>query len=213
MQFFKNISLKTLTLAMLCGFVTAVLFSFAGFQAKSNVLRQNVLRLHILANSDSAADQALKLQVRNRLLAETAELFKAAQSKAEAMQQAKQRLPQLKQLAEEELRRHGCSDSVTVELGKSSFNTRHYNGFSLPAGEYDAVRVLIGKAQGHNWWCVLFPALCVPAATNSRGLEQAVPANAAEIAEQPQHYRVAFKSAEIYEEVKVTLKKLLKSNS
>lgn len=213
MQFFKNISLKTLTLAMLCGFVTAVLFSFAGFQAKSNVLRQNVLRLHILANSDSAADQALKLQVRNRLLAETAELFKAAQSKAEAMHQAKQHLPQLKQLAEEELRRHGCSDSVTVELGKSSFNTRHYNGFSLPAGEYDAVRVLIGRAQGHNWWCVLFPALCVPAATNSRGLEQAVPANAAEIAEQPQHYRVAFKSAEIYEEVKVTLKKLLKSNS
>lgn len=213
MQFFKNISVKTLTLAMLCGFVTAVLLSFAGFQAKCNVLRQNVLRLHILANSNSAADQALKLTMRDRLLKETAGLFETAQSKDQALQKAQQFLPQLKQLAEDELRRHGCNDPVTVELGKSEFNTRHYTGFSLPAGEYDAVRVLIGNAEGKNWWCVLFPALCVPAATENKGLEQAVPKKAAEIAEQPQHYKIAFKSAELYEEVKVKIQKIFKNEN
>lgn len=198
---FKNISLKTLTLAMAFGFVAAVLFSFAGFEAKCNNLRQNVLRLHILAQSDSVEDQALKLKVRDRILKETAGLFETAENKEQALKKAALQLPTLQAIAADELQKNGCNATVRVELEKTQFNTRHYSGFSLPAGPYDAVRVLIGEAKGQNWWCVLFPAMCVPAAENRQELEKSVAPGAAQIAENAQEYKIAFKAVEIYEKL------------
>lgn len=198
---FQNISFKTLTLSMAFGFVTAVLFSFAGFEAKCNNLRQNVLRLHILAQSDSAEDQALKLKVRDRILKETANLFETAANKEQALKKAAQQLPLLQAIAVNELQKNGCNAAVRVELAKTQFNTRHYADFSLPAGEYDAVRILIGEAKGQNWWCVLFPAICVPAAENQQELEKSVAPGAAQIAKNAEEYKIAFKAVEIYEKL------------
>ena len=110
-------------------------------------LYDGVLRLHILANSDSESDQQLKLRVRDRVL-----------------QTAQQLLGQLEQAAQQEVWRSGSDQKVTAYLTRMYFDTREYEDFTMPAGVYQAVRFTIGKGEGHNWWCVLFPQMCIPTA-------------------------------------------------
>ncbi len=150
--------------ALAAGLLLAILFSFTGFAARCEDLSQRVLRLHVLANSDSEEDQALKLEVRDRILQESAGLLDGVQTKEEAETLVQQAMPQLLAAAQDEVARHGYSYPVTMELGPSFFGTRVYEDITLPAGTYQALRIKIGKAEGHNWWCVLFPSLCLPAA-------------------------------------------------
>lgn len=153
--------------ALATGLLLAILFSFTGFAARCEDLSQRVLRLHVLANSDSEEDQALKLEVRDRILQESAGLLDGVQTKEEAEVHVQQAMPQLLAAAQDEVARQGYSYPVTMELGPSSFGTRVYEDVTLPAGTYQALRIKIGKAEGHNWWCVLFPSLCLPAAEES----------------------------------------------
>lgn len=120
-----------------------------------------VIRLHVLANSDSADDQALKLTVRDALLGEAAALTEGCRSRAEAEERLASHIELLRERAESALRARGCDDPVTVTVGKESYPTREYEAVRLPAGEYTSLRVMIGEAEGQNWWCVLFPPLCV----------------------------------------------------
>jgi stage II sporulation protein R len=121
---------------------------------------EQVVRLHVLANSDSEADQALKLQVRDAVLAEMPSLFVGAQSQAEALQVVKRHLPKLERLAKRVVTEAGYDYSVKASVGVFAFPDRTYGDVTLPAGPYEALRLEIGKAQGANWWCVLFPPLC-----------------------------------------------------
>ncbi len=121
---------------------------------------QNVLRLHVLANSDDPADQNLKLRVRDRLLRESGEMFRDSQSLADTRMILDENRENLTRAAEEEIALAGYDYSVSIETGKFSFPIRQYENISLPAGEYEAVRVKIGQAEGENWWCVMFPPLC-----------------------------------------------------
>lgn len=132
--------------------------------ARHSAVRSHTLRLHILANSNSSVDQALKLAVRDAILEQAGSQLSGAATKEEAMQKARDALPEIRNAAQEELARHGCNDPVSVRLENLFFSTREYEGFTLPAGRYDAVRVEIGRHEGRNWFCVLFPPLCVPAA-------------------------------------------------
>ena len=125
-------------------------------------LRSKVLRLHILANSDSDEDQRLKLLVRDELL--ESGILDGADSLSEAEAAALEKLPEITALAEEVLRRNGSSEAVTAELTDMWFDERVYGDITMPAGEYRALRIRIGEAQGHNWWCVMYPPLCIPAA-------------------------------------------------
>lgn len=134
----------------------------AEFQHAAETVQKEVLRLHILAASDDAEDQQLKLAVRDRILKE-AEAFQIGESKNSVESQLQKQLPTIAAMAEDELRKYNCSDTVTVELCRDYFSTRVYEDFTLPAGEYDALRIIIGEGEGKNWWCVLFPSLCVPA--------------------------------------------------
>lgn len=127
-------------------------------------VRSHTLRLHILANSDSAADQALKLDVRDAILARAGSMLTGAATKQEALEKAAEALPEIQAAARDEIARQGYDYPVTVRLENRFFATRAYDGFTLPAGMYDAVRVEIGQSAGRNWFCVLFPPLCVPAA-------------------------------------------------
>lgn len=120
----------------------------------------NLIRLHVIANSDTATDQALKLKVRDRILAETRPLLEKVSGTEEAARILKASLPRLQAAAQDELRRHGSTYPVQVEMGRFSFPTRAYGTKILPAGEYEAVRVVIGRGNGRNWWCVIFPPLC-----------------------------------------------------
>lgn len=137
---------------------------FSAFAQKCESIREDTLRLHILANSDSEADQQLKLLVRDQILSETSQLFSGSESHEEAVAAAKEALPQMLDAARHILREQGYDYAVSGNVIPLYFDTRQYNQVILPAGVYDAVQIRIGEAEGKNWWCVLFPPLCVGAA-------------------------------------------------
>ena len=124
-----------------------------------------VIRLHVIANSDDDGDQALKMQVRDAVLSVTTEALDGCTDRAEAEKRLTDLLPTLTATAKRALREKGCEDEVTVTLGQEDYPTRHYDSFCFPSGEYLSLRVMIGAAQGQNFWCVLFPPLCMSAAT------------------------------------------------
>lgn len=123
-------------------------------------LSRELVRLHVVAESDSSADQSMKLSVRDRVLETAEKLTDGSKSAAEAHARLSAGLGQLSAAAEDVLRENGSSCSVRVSLEDEYFPTTEYDSFSLPAGRYRALRVSIGRAEGHNWWCVVFPQLC-----------------------------------------------------
>ena len=130
-------------------------------------IKTDTLRLHIIANSDSDFDQELKLKVRDRVLEYTGELFAEVSGKTEAEALAEYSSDEIKNIAEEVIAENGADYSVSVEITNMWFETRSYDGFTLPAGDYDAVRIIIGAGEGHNWWCVMYHQLCIPGAENA----------------------------------------------
>ena len=157
--------------ALATGLLLAILFSFTGFAAQCEDVSHRVLRLHILANSDTAEDQELKLQVRDRILQGSAGLLDGVKGLEEAQERVEAAMPVLLEAAQDEISQRGYDYSVSMELASTAFNTRVYGDVTLPAGTYQALQVKIGEAEGKNWWCVLFPALCLPAAEDPAQLE------------------------------------------
>ena len=129
-------------------------------------LREELIRLHVVAASDSDEDQALKLRVRDAVVESLedalADLTDAEQAKA----YLQENLPKIENLANQVLQEAGCTDTVQVSLAVEEFATRVYDTFTLPAGLYDSLRIIIGEGEGHNWWCVVFPSLCIPATSD-----------------------------------------------
>ena len=126
-------------------------------------LSDKVVRLHVLANSDSEEDQALKLKVRDRILAYAEPLLASAGDRREAEALLRGQVLELERVAAGEIQANGYDYSVTIELEDTVFPTREYEGFTLPAGKYLALRAIIGAGEGRNWWCVVFPPLCAAA--------------------------------------------------
>lgn len=127
----------------------------------------NVLRLHVIANSDSEDDQNLKLLVRDAVLAEAQILLCNVYDRAKAEETVMQNIEILRSVAEKTVFDNGYDYPVAIELGKEEYPTKNYESCSFPAGEYTSLRILIGEAAGQNWWCVLFPPLCLSAATDA----------------------------------------------
>lgn len=196
----KNTTIKKLRVSVLVALVLCIMISAVSFDAKCEDLRNNVLRLHILANSDSENDQELKLKVRDAILEKSALKFEECCNLSEALEVAENSISELCEIAKSVIKENGYNYSVKVEIDKSYFDTREYENFTLPAGFYNAVIIKIGKAQGKNWWCVMFPALCVPSASAS--LKETVSEDSAKIATNASNYKMAFKSVEIYEKFK-----------
>ena len=140
--------------------------------ATEAALADRVLRLHVVANSDSDADQARKLLVRDAVLARATLLLDGAAGRQDAEAALAPHLDELAQAGAEALARTGNHDPVRVELDGQWFPTREYDGFSLPAGQYRALRVTIGAGAGRNWWCVVFPPLCL-ASVSEQSVETA----------------------------------------
>ena len=131
--------------------------------ATQRQLASKLIRLHVVANSDSQEDQRVKLEIRDAVLARVEELTADCSDVQSAKACLSQNLPALEAAAEEALQRAGHGESVAVSLGRENFPTRYYDTFTLPAGPYTSLRVSIGEGSGHNWWCVVFPSLCVAA--------------------------------------------------
>lgn len=143
-------------------------------QQEQRDLADRVVRLHVIANSDSEADQALKLQVRDRVLQVAETLCPPGTTREEFCEALEQKLPELEAEGERTVRDAGGTDPVRACLERTWFPTKQYGDFALPAGEYTALRVVIGEGNGHNWWCVAFPPLCLGAASET--VEQAAQA-------------------------------------
>ena len=132
----------------------------AGVLMQQRALADKLVRFHVVAASDAPRDQALKLAVRDALLEALEPLSQQAESKSQMLELLQKALPALQKTAGQTLRRLGCDDIVEISLGEEPFPTRFYATFALPAGRYTALRVRLGGAEGHNWWCVCFPSLC-----------------------------------------------------
>ena len=133
------------------------------------ILNDEVIRLHVVANSDAQEDQDIKLQVRDAVNDYLGELLANVTSVEEAKAYIQESLPKIQKVANEVLIRCGVEPDAVVTFCKETFGTRLYDTFRLPAGLYEALRVTIGEGEGQNWWCVAFPTLCVPA--TSEGFE------------------------------------------
>ena len=188
------INIKLALRSLSCAVIICGLLSMTGFCAACEDIGNRILRFHIIANSDSREDQAIKLRVRDRIIALTDELFAGCSTKEEAINAARSHLSEIREKALETVKTEGKDQDIEVYITKMHFDTRVYRDFTLPAGEYDALRIVIGKGQGHNWWCVLYPAVCVPSAEKNIG--SALNKNETDIVTQSDKYIVKFKVLE-----------------
>nr|WP_325212978.1 stage II sporulation protein R [uncultured Oscillibacter sp.] len=192
--------LKLLEIVLLL-FLAAFLATGALALQTGQELSDKVVRLHVLANSDSEEDQALKRKVRDRILAYTEPLLAGSAGREEAEALLRGRVPELERIAAAEIRASGYDYGVAVELEDTVFPTREYEGFTLPAGKYLALRVVIGEGAGRNWWCVVFPPLCaaasaeVPETALAAGLS---PSQVGLITEEDQSYVLKSKLVEFW---------------
>lgn len=202
---FMDRCLKKWELALIFG-VLCALMTGSWLSGEQQALEERVIRLHVIANSDSPRDQALKLAVRDRVLARAETLYPADTSREEAMEILSRHLPQLAQAGRDVVEEWGEKQTVTARVERCWFPTKEYDGFALPAGEYTALRIVIGQGEGQNWWCVAFPPLCLGAASES--VEEAAQAGsftadqAALMTGADQRYVLKFKSMELLGQLK-----------
>ena len=203
----KPNTLKWAEIALLLGLAVFLASGAMALQTEQE-LSDRVVRLHVLANSDSEEDQALKLRVRDRVLAYVEPLLERSADRREAEALLRGRLLELERVAGEEIRAAGYDYRVEARLEDTSFPTREYEGFTLPAGKYLALRLVIGAGAGRNWWCVVFPPLCaaaaeeVPAAALAAGLSRE---QVGLITEENQGYVLKSKLVEFWGEVRARL--------
>lgn len=158
--------------------IFSVIFLYAGaVSVKHNEdikesIEQKLIRLHVVANSDSPEDQDLKRRVKDQIIKEMSTKLKDSKSLDQTRKIIKENIPNIEKIAQEEIKRSGKNYPVKAVLGTFSFPTKNYGPITLPAGSYEALKVVIGEGKGANWWCVLFPPLCFIDVTH------AVPADA-----------------------------------
>ena len=152
--------MKKYILLLIVSVLFLLLSAYSYVNAVSNNLADSVFRLHVIANSDSKEDQELKYKVRDKLIEYMNSLTNDINSKEEVIEIAKAHLEDFKEIALNVVKENGYNYDVNVEIGNFSFPTKTYGDISFPAGFYDALKVEIGKAEGQNWWCVMFPPLC-----------------------------------------------------
>lgn len=197
--------LKLWELALVLGLLVT-LCTGAWLGREQAELAGQVIRLHVIANSDSEEDQALKLEVRDRILERAQALYPEHATLEEARAALEESLPELSRIGEQTVKAAGYDYPVTAQLTQCWFPTKEYEDFALPAGDYTALRIVIGEGQGQNWWCVAFPPLCLGAASQS--VEEAAQAGyfdadqTALITGESEGYVLKFKGMELLGELK-----------
>lgn len=165
---------KLVKSVILC--LTVVLLIFTGMLvADRKKLKDSLIRFHVVANSDSKRDQDVKLLVRDAVIQSIQKDLSDVADVEQAKAYLRENLPKIEKLANTVLETAGFEEKAAASLCQERFSTREYDTFTLPAGVYEALRIVIGEGQGHNWWCVTFPSLCIPA-TSQGFLETAVQA-------------------------------------
>ncbi|MDE5669985.1 MAG: stage II sporulation protein R [Eubacterium sp.] len=174
------------------------------FIQTSERISDDVFRLHILANSDNEEDQALKLKVRDAILVKGQNVFTDCSSLEEIINSCENNIDLFEKTARECIKNNGYDYSVKAYVDKEYFNTREYEEITLPSGIYNALKIEIGEAQGHNWWCVMFPAICLSAVSDSE-MNNILDEEEIELINSDNKYEIRFKIVEIYEKIKSKL--------
>ena len=184
--------MKKIALSFLIGaFISSCVVCYS--ENLSAEIAENIIRLHVVANSNEKCDQRVKLKVRDSILSQMQHI--------EKYEDIKLSLGKIEKEANEVLKNEGFSYTARVEMGNFGFPTKYYDGFALPKGEYEAVRVILGDGLGENWWCVLFPPLCmVDAATDTQSelLKATFGKNYSLITDEKPEFNIKFKLAEIF---------------
>lgn len=192
---YKNKTLMMVS-ALALAFLGCMLYLVFTAGADAAAVQEGVLRFHIVAASDSEEDQQLKLKVRDGIATLTDRLFADADSKAEAIARTQEHKEEITAAANEILRQNGSAQTATVEIKNLYFPTKQYDEIFFPAGHYDAIHITLGEGKGENFWCVMFPALCVPSVSqdNARLLSAVLEEDAVQLVTRP--YSFKFKTAE-----------------
>ncbi len=193
---------KKIKITVIFSLIFSIVFSTVSFALTCENIRENVLRLHVIAASDSEEDQRLKLKVRDALLKDGADIFDGSVNIENALEKITPQIPRLEETAERVIRENGFGYDVKITLKKEFFTTRTYEKTTLPAGKYLAFRVVIDSGKGHNWWCVMFPALCLPAARANTDIEAVLGEKGTRLVSKNPKYEPRFKIVEIIEEIK-----------
>ncbi len=176
-------------------------------KAEQSRLSGELIRLHVIANSDSTGDQTVKLKVRDNILEILTPMLDKASNVKEAESIIENSLPQLCQAAETCLRCNGKYYSVKAELCRETYPTRGYDGFALPAGDYISLKIILGQGLGHNWWCVVFPPLCMTSVEDKGAFSGLSDETEKLITYDGGEYRVKFRIIELYEQLKQSVEK------
>lgn len=203
----KHIRLKDIQNVLIISIAMIFFLGITNFAAKTEDISDNVLRLHILANSDSEDDQALKLKVRDAVLDAGENVFSGAENVQDAEKKIIADSDEILKVAQKVIEAEGYDYGVSLEITDDVFPTRTYGNITLPSGEYRAVRLVIGEGEGHNWWCVMFPALCLPGAGET-SLDAVLTEDEIELVESDPGIDVRFKIAEVFENIRVKAKEI-----
>lgn len=204
---FKERRDKIFLISVIIAFILYCAFAVSYFAAVSGEIRESVVRLHILADSNSQIDQQVKLKVRDALLEKNTELLSSKVTPENAKEYFEKSKSELEKCANEVLKDNGFNYTAKITLGKEYYTTRVYENLTFPAGTYTSVKVVLGSGEGENWWCVMFPPLCVPAATggittdDEVELEEYLDEDGKKIVSSKGKFKVGFKVVEWYEKM------------
>ena len=181
--------------------------------ADGQSVRDGVIRLHVLANSDSESDQSIKLAVRDRVLDCVEEITNDCTNREEAECAIRDFLPDLQEISRDVIEDQGADYPVRVTLDEEYYPTRSYEGLRLPAGRYLSLRIIIGSGEGHNWWCVLFPPVCTSSASADEELAEVgfTPNQVRMLTDDEDvRYVVRFRIVEVFSDIKERLHTLFR---
>ncbi len=155
--------IDTKTFAAIFGLIVSLMCaSVSEVYAHYENITSNVLRLHIPANSDSDEDQAVKIAVRDEIIDRSEDFFGGCETREEVLAAAEENLDEFEKIADSVLAENGFDYTSHAQLAEMQFDERVYGDLTVPAGEYTALRITLGTGEGHNWWCVMYPPLCLP---------------------------------------------------
>ena len=196
-------SRKVIDISLCFALLFCIMLSMCGFSDSCNEMYDNIVRIRIIANSDKALDQEVKLLVRDAVLTETGDFLGEACDREEALYIAERNIELIKDVANKTLLENGFDYGVKARVSKEFFDTRVYDDFTLPAGSYESLVLTLGEGRGENWWCVMFPTVCVGSAAGR--LSDSLSSEAADVAYNHSKYVLKFKAVEIFEKIKKIL--------
>jgi len=197
--------MKKLLFSLMLSIILTFFLSHYSQSIRQNIA-DNVVRLHIIANSDDEEDQSVKLKIRDRLLNELSPELSGAKDVKESKKLIGKNLRKVEAIANDEIKKNNLNYTAYAYMGKSRFPTKYYNNLAFPCGEYTALKVVLGKGEGHNWWCVMYPPLCivdgdtVMSGENSDMLKDSLSEESAEIISNDD-VQIKFKIVELFQSI------------